>query len=203
METTAFLSACHECDLLQRVPPPPPGGAAQCPRCGAVLYRHKRDSLDRTLAFSSAGLIAFVVANAFPFLSFKMQGQVTETRLFTGVEDLFAQGMWGLALLVLFTTILVPAVQLVLLFYVLLPLKFNRVPWKLAQVFRLLQVLTPWGMMEVFMLGILVSVVKLAGMATIVPGLALWSLGLLILFLAAASSTLDHHLIWTKVKYPS
>jgi paraquat-inducible protein A len=201
VESTASLSACHECDLLQRVPPPPPGGAAQCPRCGAVLYRHKRDSLNRTLAFSGAGLIAFVVANSFPFLSFKMQGQVTETRLITGVEDLFAQGMWALALLVLFTTVLVPAVQLVLLFYVLLPLKFNRVPWKLAKVFRLLQVLTPWGMMEVFMLGILVAVVKLAGMATIVPGLALWSLALLIVFLAAAASTLDHHLIWTKVKY--
>lgn len=195
------LIACHECDLLQQLKPPPPGGSARCPRCNALLYRHKRDSLNRTLALSLAGLILFIVANAFPFLAFELQGQVTQTRLFTGVRDLFQQGMWGLAALVLFTTIIVPALQLTLMLYVLIPLKFGRAPQHIAGVFRLLCHLNPWGMVEVFMLGILVSVVKLADMATIVPGLALWAFGLLIFVLAAASAALDPHLIWEKVRY--
>jgi len=201
--THETLIACHECDLLQQLKPPPPGGAARCPRCGAVLYRSKRDSLNRTLALSLAGLILFAVANAFPFLAFEMQGQITQTRLFTGVWDLYQQGMWGLAGLVLFTTIIAPAAQLTLMLYVLVPLKFGRAPRHLAGVFRLLHRLTPWGMMEVFMLGILVSVVKLAGMATIVPGLALWAFGLLIFVLAAAAAALDPHLVWERVRYAS
>ena len=193
------LIACHECDLLQKLPPIPVGGAAKCPRCGAVLHRHRSDSLNRTLALTIAGVILFVVANTFPFLAFNMQGQVTETLLITGARDLYAQGMWLLAALVLLTAILVPGAQLGLMLYVLVPLKLDRTPWKLAPTFRLLEELTPWSMMEEFMLGILVSVVKLASMATIVPGLALGSFVLLIFVLAAAAASLDPHLIWERV----
>ena len=193
------LIACHECDLLHRIEHPPHGGVAKCRRCGAVLYRDKPDSLDRTLALTIAGLILFVVANVFPFLAFKLQGQVTETTLSTGIKELYAEGMVLLALLVLLTCIVVPLIQLVGMLYVLLPIKFNRIPWKLPLVFRYLEGLQPWSMMEVFMLGILVSLVKLGKMATIVPGLALWSFGLLIIVLAAATFTLDTKVIWDKL----
>ncbi|ETX03008.1 MAG: hypothetical protein ETSY1_01620 [Candidatus Entotheonella factor] len=193
--------ACHECDLLQQLPPVPLGGTAKCLRCSNVLYRHKHDSLNRTLAFSLAGLILLSIANAFPFLAFKMQGQVTETRLITGVFDLYAQGMLVLATLVLLTTICIPAVQLMLLLYVLVPLKFGRIPWRFPQTFRLLQSLTPWSMMEIFLLGVLISIVKLVDMATIVPGLALWAFALLIVMLAAAASSLDPHDVWSRVRY--
>jgi len=197
-KTTGILIACHECDLLQHIPRQRQGGKAYCRRCNAVLHRSVRDSLDRTLALTFAGLVLFIVANSFPFLSFKMQGQVTQTTLATGVIDLYRQGMWELALLVLLTSIVVPLLQLLLLIYVLLPIKFNRTPWKLAQVFRFQQSLGPWGMMEVFMLGILVAVVKLVEMAQIVPGLALWSFALLIFVLAGAAASLDPEIIWER-----
>jgi paraquat-inducible protein A len=194
------LIACHECDLLQHLRALPPGATARCRRCGAVLYRHKHDSLNRTLAFSIAGLLLFAVTNTFPFLTLKMQGQVTETRLITGVLDLYTQGMWGLAALVLVTTMLVPALELTLMLYVLVPLQLGRVPWRLPQAFRLLRRLTPWSMLEVFMLGVLVAIVKLVAMATIVPGLALWAFASLIVVLAAAAACLDPHLVWDRVR---
>ena len=197
--TTGFLVACHECDLLQHIPRQRQGGKAYCRRCNAVLHRSVRDSLDRTLALTFAGLVLFIVANSFPFLSFKMQGQVTQTTLATGVIDLYRQGMWELALLVLMTSILVPLLQLLLLIYVLLPIKLSRTPWMLAQVFRFQQSLGPWGMMEVFMLGILVAVVKLVDMAQIIPGLALWSFALLIFMLAGAAAALDPEIVWERV----
>jgi paraquat-inducible protein A len=197
--TAGSLIACHECDLLQHIPRQRQGGIARCRRCNAVLHRSVRDSVDRTLALTLAGLVLFIVANAFPFLAFKMQGQVTETTLATGVQDLYAQGTWELALLVLLTSIVVPLLQLLLLLYVLLPLKFNRTPWQLAAVFRFLQRLGPWGMMEVFMLGILVAVVKLLDMAQIVPGLALWSFACLIFVLAGAAAALDPQVVWERV----
>ena len=195
------LIACHECDLLHRVRPLQDGGVANCVRCGAVLYRQIPNSLDRTLALTMAGIILFAVANTFPFLAFDIQGQETHTTLITGVLDLWKQGMESLAIVVLLTAIAFPGAQLLSLLYVLVPLKLNRVPPHLPLVFRFVHSLQPWGMMEVFLLGILVSVVKLADMGKIIPGLALWSFALLIVVLAAAAANLDPRLVWERVEY--
>ena len=190
------LIACHECDLIHRVKPLPKKGVANCIRCGSVLYRHKSNSIDRTLALSLAGLILFVLANAFPFLALKMESQIHQTNLITGIKVLYSQGMQPLAILVLLTTILAPLAQLLGMLYVLLPLRHDRAPPKFAPVFRFLRSLETWSMMEVFMLGILVSVVKLAKMAQIVPGVAIFSFFGLIVVLTAATVSLNPHEIW-------
>jgi paraquat-inducible protein A len=190
------LIACHECDLIHRVRALPQKGIANCTRCGSVLYRHKPNSLERTLALSLAGLVLFVLANAYPFLALKMESQTHQTNLITGIKELYTQDMQGLAVVVLLTTILAPLAQLLGMLYLLLPLRHNRVPPKFAPVFRFVRGLQPWSMMEVFMLGILVSVVKLAKMAQIVPGIAIFSFFALILVLAAATVSLDPHEIW-------
>jgi paraquat-inducible protein A len=194
------LVACHECDLLHEVKPLTAGGVAKCTRCGAILLRHKRNSLDRTLSFAMAGLILIIVANTFPFLALENEGLVQETTLITGVKQLYLQGMWRLAALVFLTSILVPFVHISGLLYVLVPMKLNRLPWRLPLVFRFLEAIQPWGMMEVFLLGILVSIVKLGKMATIVPGIALYSFVVLIFVLAAAMASLDTHMIWERLE---
>jgi paraquat-inducible protein A len=196
---TKSLIACHECDLLHRVQPLPEGGAARCVRCGALLYYQKKDSLDRTLALTIAGLVLFIVANTFPFLAMKSGGLVRETTMITGIKGLYLQEMESLALLVLLTSILVPFVQIAGMLYVLVPLKLNRVPRNLALVYRFLRSLQPWAMMEVFMLGILVSYVKLGKMAKIVPGLALYSFVVLIFVLAGAAASLDPRIVWDRL----
>jgi paraquat-inducible protein A len=192
------LIACHECDLIHKVNILPHDGAVKCTRCGAILYRRKHNSLERTLALSLAGLVLFALANSFPFLAFKLEAKIRETTLITGIVELYDQGIYGIAILVLLTTILVPLAQLLGMIYVLLPLRFDRLPPKLMLVFRLVRNLQPWNMMEVFMLGILVSIVKLAKMAKIVPGIAVFSFLALIFVLAAASASLDPHLVWEK-----
>ena len=198
---TGFVSlmACHECDLPLRVDHSFEEGVVKCPRCAAVLLKHKRHSLDLTLAYTITGLILFVISNVFPIIGFQFERQSTETILLSGVRELLDQDMHLLAGLVFITTILAPFTLLVTLLYVFLPLKFNRIAPYTAEVFRFASALRPWSMMEVFMLGILVSVVKLAAMATIIPGVALWSFGILIFVLAAATSSLDPDLVWEKL----
>ena len=194
-----WLTLCHACDLPSRVGAVPVGGTALCPRCGSVLYKRIRDSLDRTLALALGGLFLFVAANAFPFLAMKMQGSVTHTTLSTGVRALYEQGTPIVASLVLLTTIVAPFLQISSLIFVLAPLRLGvRVPGQ-ARMFRLLRRVQPWSMMEVFIMGILVSLVKLLGMAQIVPGIALWSFVLLIPTLAAATSSLDAEWVWRRV----
>lgn len=192
------LIACHDCDLIHRIKSLPAKGTANCIRCGAVLYKHKPNSLDRTLAFAMAGLILFILANSFPFLGLRIGAEIRETTLITGIYELYVQGMQVIAILVLLTTVLVPFIQMMCLFYILMPLKFGRLPQKLPWVLRFLRNLQPWSMVEVFMVGILVSVVKLAKMAEIIPGISLYSFLALIFVLTAMTVSLDAHLIWQK-----
>lgn len=104
------------------------------------------------------------------------------------------------ALLVFVTTFAVPALQLAAMCYTLLPLRLGRAPPALAFVMRCLHALQPWGMVEVFMLGVLVSLVRLARLADIIPGIALWSCGALIVLLAAAAMSFEPRDVWVRVR---
>ena len=203
MIDTSKLIACHECDLLHRIPVREGAhSVSRCRRCNAALHRSIENSIDRTLALTLAGLILFIVANSFPFLTFKMQGQETQTTLISGVIGLYDEGKWEIALLVVLTTIVVPLMQLLIQLYIYVPLKLNRTPWLVAPVYRFAGGLQPWSMMEVFLIGVIVALVKLLGMAQIVPGLALWSFALLIVTLAAAAANMDSRIVWDSVEYP-
>ena len=193
------LVACPDCDLLNRLDGPA-AATLLCARCGAVLRRHRPDSIDRTLALVVAALLLFALANAFPFLAMQTGGLVQETTLLSGVHELWRQDLRLLAALVFCTCVLVPAAQLIGLGTILLPLRLGRRPPPgAARILRLVQAAAPWGMMEVFMLGILVALVKLGHMATIVPGVSVFSFAALIVVMAAAFSTLDPVLVWARL----
>ncbi len=193
------IVACHDCDLLHQLPE---GAEATlvCSRCGAVLHRHKPDSVNRSLALTFAALILFIVALSFPFLAMKSGGFFQETRLLTGIAELWKQQLYGLATLVLVTCVLVPLLQVGCLLYLLLPIKRGLPsPRHGAGILRLIKHVAPWGMLEIFMLGILVALVKLGKMATIVPGTSVFAFGALVLVMAAATTTLDMHLLWERL----
>ena len=192
------LIACRECDLLQRPTPLADHMVARCARCSAVLYQPVDENLDRPLAFTLAAAILFALANAFPMVGLEVQGQTTVATLFGTTQALYAQNMKPLAVVVFFTTILVPAVQLGAMLYVLVPLRAGRVPVLLPLAVRVLQAIRPWGMTEVFILGLLVSMVKLGGMADVVPGIGLWSFGALLFTIAAAVASFDARVIWAR-----
>jgi paraquat-inducible protein A len=199
MTTDAALIACHECDLLQREVALPKGGVARCGRCGGELYRSRPHSLELTLAFTVAAIVLFVIANAFPIVGLKLQGQIVETSLYHTVRVLYDEGMKPVAALVFATTILMPALELFAIAYLLLPLRRGRVLPHFALVFRMLQAVRPWGMVDIFMLGTLVSMVKLAHLASLVTGIALWSFGALMLLLAAVAATFDTRELWARI----
>lgn len=190
------LIACHACDLLHRMEPLPIGGAARCSRCGALLYSHTPQSIERSLVFAITGLVMIVIANAYPFLSLQSQGAVLETNLITGAIILSQQSMAGLALLVLLTSMIAPCALLIILVYVLWPLRRGRLLPASRRLFGLAMALKPWSMTEVFLLGILVSVIKLSKLATIVPGTALFAFLALVLVLAAVNTLANPHGIW-------
>jgi paraquat-inducible protein A len=193
---TDALIACPECDLLQRETALPPGGIARCGRCGAQLYRSHPDSLDRSLACTLGADVFLALANTLPIVGLKAGGDQVQTTLWGAVRALYAQDMWLVAGLVLLTTIVAPLTELAAMTYLLVPLKFNRIPRSMPQAFRTLNLVRAWSLVEVFMLGMLVALVKLAHIASVIPGVALWSFGALMLLLAAARAAFDPHALW-------
>jgi paraquat-inducible protein A len=195
-----LIIACHECDLLHRIHPLRYGERAKCSRCGAGLWAKKRDGFEHTIILTVTSLILFILANVFPFMTFELHGRVQTSHLSTGVVEFFERGMWELGLLVLAASILFPALKILGMLYVLVPLEMNRRPWKAAPVFRVVAQFQTWAMMDVYLLGVIVAVIKLADLATLVPGVAIYSFAALILTLAAADSALDPHAVWEKME---
>ncbi|MFS2208296.1 paraquat-inducible protein A [Variovorax sp. Varisp36] len=166
---------CPGCDAVYSRTPLQPRDVAHCPRCGTELDRHPGRQEHRILPLTVACLIMFAIANMFPIVEIELQGLRSQTTLAGAVVALGAEGMSVVALLVLATTILFPFLQLCILAYLLVPLSRERRPGGFALLVRLMQSLRPWGMIEVFLLGVLVAIVKLSSMATVVPGAALWA----------------------------
>jgi paraquat-inducible protein A len=184
------LIACHDCDLLQRETVLQPGGVAVCIRCGAVLYRNNPASIERTLALTIAAAILFMISNVFPIVGIESKGSHNASTLFGAVLTLWNDHMGLVAGLVFITTILVPAIELVAIIFLL------AAPRPSPLVLRMVLAARPWAMVEVFMLGLLVSVQKLSHLATIEPGIALWSFGALMLLFAALTATFNPRDLW-------
>ncbi|WP_233873305.1 paraquat-inducible protein A [Paraburkholderia adhaesiva] len=195
----AGLLLCHDCDLLQRRMPCPHGGVLRCWRCGAELERDHTDSGRRSLALASGALVLFVISNIYPIVGLAVNGNIVEATLWGAVKVLYRDGMWPIAGLVFITTIVMPATQIVALLWLLVPLEFRRKPWSANIVFRLMGIARSWGMTEVLILGLLVALVKLAHIATVVTGVALWSFGALMVVLVATGAALDVPALWHRI----
>jgi paraquat-inducible protein A len=194
------LTACHDCDAVQAIPPVPEGGSARCIRCGARLCFNPRGGLEAPLALTLGALVLYLIANLFPLLALNIQGRTQDTT-FTGAALTLAQeGMTALGMAVWVTSVLVPGSVIFITLYVLVAVRLGRRLPLLRPLLAWLSRLRPWGMLDVFMLGILVAMVKLSDLAQIIPGPGLYGFVPLILFSAGAAATLEPRLLWDRLE---
>ncbi|WP_423395558.1 paraquat-inducible protein A [Burkholderia sp. LMG 21824] len=182
MPQTALI-ACHICDTLLRKSLLAGGTHARCPRCNELLYRAGALPLDRVCAFTLAALITFVIAQVCPILEMNVNGMHVQTTLLGALEALWNQGMGVVAAMVFCAALLFPLAEMAALLYVMLPLRSGRIPPGFGTVLRVIGLMRPWGMIEVFMLGILVTIVKMVSLARVVPEAALFAFAALTLML--------------------
>ncbi|EGD02094.1 paraquat-inducible protein A [Burkholderia sp. TJI49] len=157
---------------------------ARCPRCDALLYRNSAAQIERICALALAALITFVIAQAFPILEMDVNGNRVQTTLIGAIDSLWHQDMAIVGVMVFCSTVLFPLVEMAALLYLLLPMRRGVVPPGFNAVLRAIQLVRPWGMIEVFMLGILVTIVKMVSLARVVPEAALFAFGALTLMIA-------------------
>jgi paraquat-inducible protein A len=193
------MLACPDCDLLHRVGPPPKGTMQLCVRCGAVLGRGRPATLGAVLALYLTALILFGLANAFPLMALRLHGSVRVTSIPGCVGILDDLGWPWLSAILVTTVILGPLVHLIGMVVILLQIARRRQRAWTARAFRVLEEFRSWGMVEVFLLGVMVSYTKLARMATVVPGPSLYALGGFIFAAALAISALDPRAVWDAV----
>ncbi|MGE0622886.1 MAG: paraquat-inducible protein A [Pseudomonadales bacterium] len=191
---------CPECDLLAEMPELAPGERARCGRCGFVLSVRFEDPFGRAFAFALSGLIMLLIALSFPFLSITASGVSNSMTLLQTVSYLADYGAEGISVLVLVFVILVPLVMLLLIAVLALSLRGGRFHPLLLAPARWLFHLNAWAMVEVFAIGVIVSLVKLAAMAHVELGLAFWAyLAFSGLFLLAFSS-MDRLTVWRVIE---
>ena len=190
--------ACTVCDALHSVGAGPPmHGRLRCTRCGSVLLRAPRGALDSILGGALATVILVISAVFFPFLEISAKGLRSAASL-VDVAFAFSEGITSpLALAVILMIVVLPVVRAAALGWALVPLRLGRPALPGAKrAFRFASRLKPWSMAEVFIIGVVVALVKIGGMATVSLGPAFWELTLIVLNVALESTSLCEKTVW-------
>lgn len=195
------LIACQHCDLLQRLPELAPGASARCPRCNKELWRRRDDSLNRTLALTLAAAVLYVIANSVPMLGLTIVGRQASTTVIGGALHLWENGQEIVGVLVLFTAVIAPALQISFMLGIVLGAHLKRTPRWVGTLLRYHPATRTWSMIEVMMLGVLVALIKIADYATVIPGVALFVLWVLVFLLAAIQANFDPREVWEKIEW--
>jgi paraquat-inducible protein A len=190
--------ACPSCSLISRLPAAAEGASFQCPRCLGRLRARKPRSLERATALLSAAAILYVPANYFPVMTITILGKTEADTILTGVDELFAAGMWEIGLLIFFASITVPLLKIVGLTYLLVSVR-RRSSWspeRRTLMYRIIEYVGRWSMIDMFMLSILVALVQLGALATIDPGIGATCFAAVVVITMFAASSFDPRIIW-------
>jgi paraquat-inducible protein A len=197
------LVACPNCDLVQRVKQVEPGESARCPRCNTELRRGRKDALTRTLALTIAAAVLYIITNTTPMLGLQIVGRESFTTVMGGAMQLWKDGQEIVAALVFFAVVLAPALQIGFLLLVVLGCSAKRPGVWVGVLLRYHPFTKTWSMIEVMLIGVLVALTKIAELAHVIPGEALFSVGGLVIVLAAMQSNFDPQEVWRRIQWVS
>lgn len=200
--SSASLLGCHSCHLVCREHRLESRETAICPRCGAALHRRKPNSVVRTWALLVAALILYFPANLLPVMTVISFGQVQTDTIISGVSHLLSAGMWPIALLIFFASIVVPISKLVIIAYLLLSvqLKSQWRPLQRTRLYRITETIGRWSMVDIYVIAILIALVKLEALATVEPGPGAVFFAAVVVLTIFAARTFDPRLIWDNLE---
>jgi len=197
----AAIVACPNCDLMQRIPDVAPGESVHCARCETELWRRKVDSLNRTLALALAALVLWLITNSVPMLGLSAVGHEAFTTVIRGAELLWEHGEPLVAGVIFFTVVFAPILQISFILLVTLGAWREQPAAWVGRLLRYVPMLRVWSMMEVLLVGVLVSLTKIAEYATVIPGHALFTVGGLVVILTAMQASFDPREVWERVQW--
>ncbi len=192
--------ACPGCDLLLEKLSLDPGEKLVCPRCGETLHTPKKDSINHSLVLALTGLLLFPYAIFLPIMTLDTMGLKNSGTIFDGVISTWHSGYLFVAVILALTSIIFPLIKFLLLFCISLNLKLNRTPYYLSSFMRTYIHLDEWGMLEVFMIGILVTIIKMHHMANIHYNAGFFCFIALMVIALGSSLMLDKEEFWFAIE---
>jgi len=192
------LLSCPSCHQLNRDRHLPAGQRQRCARCGTRLYIRKPNSLSRTWALTLTAFILYIPANLFPVMTVISYGDGKPDTILNGVIDLIEAGMYPIALLVFFASIVVPMVKLLSIGFLLVSIH-RRSRWHPRQrtvLYRVTEYIGRWSMLDIFMIAILADLVKVGAIATVEPEIGAISFAGVVVITIMAARSFDPRLIW-------
>ncbi|WP_434136194.1 paraquat-inducible protein A [Pseudomonas luteola] len=192
---------CEHCDSVYHRRPLARGEAARCVRCDAVIERSRRLNVEQLFALTLAAGILFILANVFPIMHISLQGLSNEATLWESVEALAQGRITLIALVAGLAIIFAPLFQILLLGWVLGYAYVGEMAPGFRACMRALEHLRPWSMLEVCLLGILVAIIKLAGMLNVSPGVGLWAMAMLTVLIILIAGR-DIRYLWDDLEVP-
>ena len=189
---------CHTCGYLTR----DIGKNQNCIRCHSSLHHRKNNSIEATWALLIAAFVLLIPANVYPVMTVIRFGQGEPSTILSGVLHLIESGMWGLAMIVFIASIVVPVLKLVILCFLLISVQKKSIwrPRDRTMLYRVTEIVGAWSMVDIFLVGLLSSLVSLDALSTIRPGIgAIFFAGVVVITMFAAHS-FDPRLIWDQIK---
>lgn len=188
--------ACHTCGLVQQLTVEADRRRpVKCARCGTTLRRYRKNARARTAALALAALFLYLPANIYPILVMEYAGKHTESTVWGGVVKLFQEGVWFVAIIIFCASILIPLLKLLGLLFLV---TYSGVRWQRERtlIYKIITVIGPWAMLDVFLLAVAVAVIRFGKFATVIPGPGVISFTAVVVLTILASSNFDSRLIW-------
>lgn len=188
------LLSCETCKLVSRAA----AASALCPRCGSHVHLRKPGSINRTWALLIAAMVLYVPANTLPMMATSSLFGSSDDTIISGVIFLWEDGSWYLALIVFVASILVPLAKMLALLVLLLSVQFGwqRGRGQRAQLYRAIESIGRWSMLDIFVVALLVNVVQLTALASVHAGPAALAFGAVVVLTMCATMSFDPRLIW-------
>ncbi|MEM7598732.1 MAG: paraquat-inducible protein A [Pseudomonadota bacterium] len=190
------LVGCRTCEKVW------PMGTKRCGRCGARLISRDHKSLQRVWAWWIAGVLAYIPANIYPMLITTTLFRNQEDTIIAGAIELASYGAWGVAIIILVASVLIPLAKFFAIAYLALSVghRTSMTPFQRHVIFEVVEFIGRWSMIDVFVVAILSSLVQLSVVASINPGIAALAFAMSVIFTMLSAKSFDSRLIWDRIE---
>lgn len=190
------LALCPKCHKLNKLVTEP----QQCGRCHGMFYQRKNNSLQYTLAWNIAALIAFIPANLYPIMIVYQLGIGKEATILSGIGEFIDHGLYPIAIIIFTASIIVPLIKIIGLFVLVYKTHtgIRLKPDKHSRIYHILEFLGPWSMLDVFVVALMVTVVELGFVTSVAAGPAINYFTITVIFTMFAANSFDPRLLWDK-----
>jgi len=172
-----------------------------CPRCESEMHKRIPKSLEKTTALLIAATILYIPANVLPIMTYATLGEVGTDTIFSGVIELMAAGLWGIAIVVFVASIVVPMTKIFILAYLVWSVKSGMKTGlkQRAWLFRFTELIGRWSMVDVFVVTMLVALVQFGFVYTVEPEGAIIAFGAVVVLTMVAAESFDPRLLWDAI----